>query len=165
MIRNIKLENFKFHKELKFNISKTNCLIYGENGSGKSSIYWGLYSIFKKNSMEKDIEEYKTHGSNSSPNVEITLDDSTILNNNINETKLKLTSMAIFFGLIKIEEDETNSLKLLVLDDFLTSLDMANRKLIIQYILDNFSDYQIIIFTHNIQFFNLIIGRAFKNER
>jgi len=34
---------------------------------------------------------------------------------------------------------------------------MANRKLIVQYILENFGDYQKIILTHNIQFYNLII--------
>ena len=44
-IKNIKLKNFKFHNSLEFNINK-NCLIYGENGSGKSSIYKALYSNF-----------------------------------------------------------------------------------------------------------------------
>lgn len=43
-----------------------------------------------------------------------------------------------------------------MLDDFLTSLDMANRKLIVQYIFKEFKGYQKIILTHNIQFFNLI---------
>lgn len=83
------------------------------------------------------------------------IDDKGDFKNHFNEAKLKLISIAIYFALAK--KYETNSdLKLLVLDDFLTSLDMANRKLIIQYILDNFGKYQKIILTHNIQFYNLI---------
>ena len=73
-----------------------------------------------------------------------------------NESKIKLIGIALFFALAKKYETK-NKLKLLVLDDFLTSLDMANRKLIIQYILENFQDYQKIILTHNIQFYNLIV--------
>lgn len=85
----------------------------------------------------------------------IGIEDKNNLHNHFNEAKLKLISIAIYFSLIK--KFEINSeLKLLILDDFLTSLDMANRKLIIQYILDNFKEYQLIILTHNIQFFNLI---------
>jgi energy-coupling factor transporter ATP-binding protein EcfA2 len=76
--------------------------------------------------------------------------------NHFNEAKLKLISIAIYFALAKKYETDSE-LKLLVLDDFLTSLDMANRKLIIQYILDNFKEYQKIILTHNLQFSNLII--------
>ena len=291
-IKNIKLNNFKFHKDLEFGIVKENCLIYGENGVGKSSIYWGLYSLFHRDLI--DTNKYKTYGSTTPMKVEIELDDSSILDTNtesslindnihtiyfahqdfleeitiknnfyeviedsltnhfpllnsyikefdrinsdidetnneeevgkriinienfsnlleeltqkanniiqnslnenffisfdinwgmsqlansgkysfskpqisikidykdnlrlnFNEAKLKLTSLAIFFSLIKEEESD---LKLLVLDDFLTSLDMANRKLIVQYILDNFGEYQKIILTHNIQFYNLII--------
>lgn len=43
-IKNIKLTNFKFffgEETLKFD--KKHVLIYGENGSGKSSIYWALH--------------------------------------------------------------------------------------------------------------------------
>jgi len=290
IIKTIQLNNFKFHKELKFDIENINCLIYGENGVGKSSIYWGLYSFFYRDLI--DIDKYKTHNSKLAPEVKIEFDTSitdrdlmyknrssiyfahqdflekiTIRKNfyevienslknyfptlnsyieefnrinsdidetndeeevkkrrvninnfsilldklkqkandiiqidfdedftisfnvdwgisqlatkgiysfskpkinikidnkdnlklNFNEAKLKLTSIAIFFAFIKLEENQENSLKLLVLDDFLTSLDMANRKLIIQYILTNFKEYQIIIMTHNIQFYNMIM--------
>ena len=84
------------------------------------------------------------------------IDDKGDFKNHFNEAKLKLISIAIYFALAKKYETDSE-LKLLVLDDFLTSLDMANRKLIIQYILKNFKDYQKIIMTHNIQFSNLII--------
>ena len=83
------------------------------------------------------------------------IDDRGDFKNHFNEAKLKLISIAIYFALAK-KYETANSLKLLVLDDFLTSLDMANRKIIARYILDNFNDYQIIILTHNLQFNNLI---------
>ncbi len=298
-INKIELENFKFHQALDFEIVNENCLIYGENGVGKSSIYWALFSVFKKELI--DINEFKNRNMDEADEVNVNLtldtgniytlnDESPFVNNNqeniffthqdmleefllysenfyqilddkmkiffkninsfsssihqfntdtnetnheeqtplrkavtyryelflnkllirvndiinhhfqenftisfeydwgrldlsrgiykyippqinllienesklklqFNEAKLKLVSIAIFFALIKLEEHivEDNSFKLLVLDDFLTSLDMANRKLIVQYILDNFGEYQKIILTHNIQFYNLII--------
>jgi len=52
-------------------------------------------------------------------------------------------------------EASGNGFNLLVLDDFLTSLDMPNRKLIMKYILEEFKDYQKLILTHNLQFFNM----------
>ena len=303
-IKKVELKNFKFHKSLDFEITKRNCLIYGENGTGKSSIYEALnaiFTIYYRNS-NFSINKFKNHISTEALSAKVIFDDTSellipkeniplmegkktiyfanqdllesiilninfydtiknsfkntfpilhnfrknfefinssidssnyqekntkrqdninkmerflwrielrandILNNyfeedfeisfeyidtpsdnlddidiiiyptpkiilkidnknklklNFNEAKLKLTSIAIFFALIKLEEgeDNNNPLKLLVLDDFLTSLDMANRHYIIEYILsDNgFKDYQKIILTHNLQFYNLIV--------
>ena len=43
-IKNIKLTNFKFFfGEENLKLDKKHTLIYGENGSGKSSIYWALH--------------------------------------------------------------------------------------------------------------------------
>lgn len=79
------------------------------------------------------------------------------LHHHFNEAKLKLISLAIYFAIAKqYENSKSGGFKLLVLDDFLSSLDMANRKYIMQYILDEFKDYQKIILTHNLHFFNLI---------
>lgn len=319
-INNIELTNFKLHHNLKFSIEKKNCLIYGENGSGKSSIYKALYSnfyylkdkdivnniidiretfrhrdypagdfevniVFDQQSSQlnrkdntvinselienetiyftdakifhkiiendfysvvqnelvkhfpelgelltlyKELErklnkikpedqvfyelyddrkqldnEFKRKFYQLIPidkinniiennfdehfEIEFLINDSSIedrklvkpkisvkiagindnndLINHFNESKLKLISVAIYFSLAKEFENSDSNLKLLVLDDFLTSLDMANRNLLIKYILDNFKKYQIIIFTHNIQFYNLIIKLLnFRNE-
>ena len=84
------------------------------------------------------------------------VDDKNDFSNHFNEAKLKLISIAIYFALAKKYETDSE-LKLLVLDDFLTSLDMSNRKLIMWYLLDNFGDYQKIILTHNLQFYNMIV--------
>lgn len=52
------------------------------------------------------------------------------------------------------KEDEKK--RILVLDDFITSLDATNRTLIIKFILGKFgSDFQIIMLTHNQSYFNL----------
>ncbi|MBE2986289.1 AAA family ATPase [Campylobacter sp. RM12920] len=102
------------------------------------------------------------------PVIKIKIDDISSngkLYHHFNEAKLKIISVAIFFALAKkYETKKTGGLKLLVLDDFLSSLDMANRKYIMQYIFDEFRDYQKIILTHNIHFFNLIIKLTSLNN-
>ena len=304
-INNVTLKNFKVHHQLNFSFEEKNCLIYGENGSGKSSIYWALHSLFyyykgikedirntylhrkyKAESLAVDIKfnnnskisrrdddvseniadirnqniylidekelrkiinhdfyevlqntlqfhfpqlkllfiyreierkctnitsnserkeliqqrinadnEFKTkittlipyskinniiqNHFNQSFEISFTIKDSSIdtdniftppkilikikdeedngdLLNHFNEGKLKLIGIAIYFALAKHHEIPESTFNLLILDDFMTSLDMANRKLVIQYILKEFESYQIIILTHNIQFFNLI---------
>lgn len=92
------------------------------------------------------------------PTIKIKIDDIEYdgkLSHHFNEAKLKLIGVAIYFALAKKYEASGNGFKLLVLDDFLTSLDMANRKLIMKYILEEFQDYQKLILTHNLQFFNM----------
>ncbi|MCQ2301247.1 MAG: AAA family ATPase [Bacteroidales bacterium] len=47
-IDGINFTNFKFFKgEFDLNISRKNVLLYGENGSGKSSVFWGAYTLFQ----------------------------------------------------------------------------------------------------------------------
>jgi energy-coupling factor transporter ATP-binding protein EcfA2 len=47
-IDEITLTNFKFFKdEFSLAIAGKHVLLYGENGSGKSSIYWGLYTLLQ----------------------------------------------------------------------------------------------------------------------
>lgn len=74
-----------------------------------------------------------------------------------NEGKVNLIIFSILFAIIEIFKSE-ESKNILILDDFVTSLDNINRAFIIKYILDYFIDFQIVIFTHNIYFYNLIIA-------
>lgn len=47
-IDKIEIENFKFFKNVfPINVDGKNILLYGENGAGKSSIYWSVYTHFK----------------------------------------------------------------------------------------------------------------------
>lgn len=65
-IKSITLRNFKFfygseskQPQNKLDLNQNHLLLYGENGSGKSSIYWGLYT-FLQSSLKTDsqIEKY-----------------------------------------------------------------------------------------------------------
>lgn len=47
-IKSIQIENFKyFHSAFPIDVNSRNLLVYGENGSGKSSVYWALYTLFQ----------------------------------------------------------------------------------------------------------------------
>lgn len=73
-----------------------------------------------------------------------------------NEAKLNLVVLALLFAVIKFYKDGSKK-NILILDDFITSLDMANRTFVMKYILEEFKDFQILLFTHNVYFYNLIM--------
>ena len=59
------LHNFKFFTgtENTLKIDTKNVLIWGENGSGKSSIYWAIYTLLQCSYKDKDgIDAYFTEG-------------------------------------------------------------------------------------------------------
>ena len=85
------------------------------------------------------------------------LNDHINLNNIINDGKLNLIKLLLQFKIIELTQKSDDTKKILVLDDFITSLDSGNRLFLIRYIFDIFSDFQICIFTHNISFYNLIM--------
>lgn len=74
----------------------------------------------------------------------------------LNEAKLSAIAISIRIAILKKKIQE-NTLKFIVLDDLLISLDMCNREKVLDVFLsDEFSrNYQLIIFTHDLQFFNL----------
>lgn len=66
-IKSITLRNFKYfygketeQPQNKIELDKENLLLYGENGSGKSSIYWGLYTFLQSaiKDPRSEIEKY-----------------------------------------------------------------------------------------------------------
>lgn len=66
-IKSITLRNFKYffgketeHSQNKIELDKQNLLLYGENGSGKSSIYWALYTFLQSaiKDPRSEIEKY-----------------------------------------------------------------------------------------------------------
>lgn len=73
-INTIRLSNFKFFgKEEPINIDGKNLLLYGENGSGKSSLFWGVYTLLEasfKQSIETD-KYFQPFGSNEESLVNI----------------------------------------------------------------------------------------------
>jgi energy-coupling factor transporter ATP-binding protein EcfA2 len=63
-IDTLHIQNFKFFgKQEPIKLGGKNLLLFGENGSGKSSVYWSLYTLFEasvKNDEEK-IKKYFRH--------------------------------------------------------------------------------------------------------
>lgn len=61
-INTIEIENFKFFREMvKLDLGGKNLLIFGENGSGKSSLYWALYTFFQSSmKTDDDVKKYFT---------------------------------------------------------------------------------------------------------
>ena len=60
-IKSIQLNNFKFFQyEEPISLNGNNLLLYGENGSGKSSIYWAIYTLFEA-SLKDDDNEIKKY--------------------------------------------------------------------------------------------------------
>ncbi len=74
-----------------------------------------------------------------------------------NEARINAIALAIRFVLME-KRKNPDDLNLLVLDDLLISLDLHNRKKVIDLILSKYSQsYQIIILTHDKGFFNELI--------
>jgi len=59
-INSIKFKNFKaFYGEDSLQLDGKNLLVYGENGSGKSSIFWGLYTFLQSSTKSlADVNKY-----------------------------------------------------------------------------------------------------------
>ena len=76
----------------------------------------------------------------------------------LNEARLSALAIAIHFAIIRNVSDklDDSSLKLLILDDLLISLDMSNRLSLIAVLKEYFSDFQIFLFTHDKSFFEIL---------
>lgn len=75
-IKTITLKNFKYFygteeecAQNKIDLEQNNLLLYGENGSGKSSIYWALYTFLQSAIKTDDNEIYKYFRPDKSENL------------------------------------------------------------------------------------------------
>lgn len=59
-IKDIRIKNFKaFQEEQVLDLEGKNVLVYGSNGSGKSSVFWALYTLLQSSIKEDaDIQKY-----------------------------------------------------------------------------------------------------------
>ncbi len=69
-------KNFKFFygcdendESNKLVLNRKNLLLYGENGSGKSSIYWALYTILQSSIKQEDNDVHKYFEANDAENL------------------------------------------------------------------------------------------------
>lgn len=81
----------------------------------------------------------------------------------LNESRLTAIALSIKFATLQNRLYDAE-LKFLVFDDLLLSIDMSNRMSIIKIILAVFSEYQIIILTHDKGFYEIIKKNLFSEE-
>jgi len=72
----------------------------------------------------------------------------------LNEAKLTAMALSVRFAILKAKYI-SEAPKIFVLDDLLISLDMSNRDMVLDYVLPEFRNYQMIIMTHDRNFFEL----------
>lgn len=72
-----------------------------------------------------------------------------------NEAKLTSIALAIRFAIID-DKISSGAPKILVLDDLLISLDMSNRRTVLDIIFKSYSDFQIIFMTHDRSLYNYV---------
>ena len=75
----------------------------------------------------------------------------------LNEARLSALAISIYFASIKklLGTLQGESLKILVLDDLLISLDMSNRIKLLEILKNEFNDFQIFFFTHDKELFEI----------
>lgn len=75
----------------------------------------------------------------------------------LNEARLSAIALSMYLGgrLASVPADSAGRLKLLVLDDVLIGLDHDNRQPILQLVHNNFSDWQVVILTHDRVWFEM----------
>jgi len=90
-IDKLEIKNFKFFDEVEaLNFDSKNILLYGENGSGKSTIYWALYTLLQSSKKDDEkIKKYFTHSTNTNPNYSSLVN---IYCENDSESKIELFS-------------------------------------------------------------------------
>lgn len=81
-----------------------------------------------------------------------------------NEAKLTIVFLLIIFSYIKASSN-ANKKRILVLDDIVTSLDVAYRISLIKYVMEEFDGFQKIILTHSPTFYNLFAYVINKDQR
>ncbi len=75
----------------------------------------------------------------------------------LNEARLSALAVSIYFAAIKklLGTLKGESLKIIVLDDLLISLDMSNRLKLLEILKAEFTDFQILFFTHDKELFEI----------
>jgi len=135
-IKTIQLNNYKFFgKSEPIEIGSKHVLLYGENGSGKSSLYSALLLLLKSSSMDyKNIKELfsKTH------------DDSLV--NLYAPVSNPATGETDAFVEIVLDDDAQTKYRISSDDEHITNMQSSNRQE--SHLASDFIDYKFIFKTH-----------------
>lgn len=85
----------------------------------------------------------------------------------LNEARLTAIALSIFLAAAKLSRPAAvnqETLRLLVLDDVLISLDFANRLPLLKLLETDFSDWQVFIFTHDLTWFEMARQQVKENK-
>lgn len=158
----ISLDDFKREKDLQldelleqhyFNIENINQFCSDNYSSIETNVNNSLDEFNENISIAIDNQDdYKIKIKDIKRNIE----RKSGIKDFFNEAKINLITLLILFYSIKQSKKE-DKIKLLVLDDFITSLDVSNRTYFLNFLFDNFNDFKLMIFSHNISFYNLIM--------
>ncbi|MEA1955047.1 MAG: hypothetical protein U9N02_00970 [Campylobacterota bacterium] len=106
------------------------------------------------------ITDIRLSGIGKTAYLEIDYFDKSILTyqNFLNEARLSALAISVYFAIIKKQFSflEEESLKILILDDLLISLDMNNRLNLVKILQEEFNEFQIFFFTHEKALYDLI---------
>ncbi len=103
-INSIRFKNFKaFYEEETIQLDGKNLLVYGENGSGKSSIFWGLYTFLQSSSKaQKDIIKYFVDFDDANPDTYDSLKN--IFSTSAEDAYIELGTLDTVSGTITIDK-------------------------------------------------------------
>jgi len=92
-IKEIRIQNFKaFQQEQVFPINGKHVLVYGNNGSGKSSLFWALYTLLQSSIKNDDgVKKYFKKYVDSDRNTHQTLKN--VFMDELEDSFIKLTSI------------------------------------------------------------------------
>lgn len=130
-IDKLEIKNFKFFDEVKaLNFESKNVLVYGENGSGKSTIYWALYTLLQSSKKDDEkIKKYFTHSTVDTPNnsslVNIYADE--------NDSKIEIFVDEDRDRLIISKDEITIKDDTKLIEDTLTTSDFINYKYLFRF--------------------------------
>lgn len=176
--------SLKFNGEDVYEVNTTPYQVFLLNRFDKVD-YISLYNVLEKSRLPVDINAFLAHNySDIIENVNIELAQSFLepikielvdrtdgyvvivinkdtglrqsknLDKYFNEAIINLVQLLIWFSAVQLMVDITKK-RILVLDDFITSLDAANRAYMMRFILKTFTNEQLIIFTHDYSLFNV----------
>ncbi len=130
-IEKLDIKNFKFFDEVEpLDFEGKNILLYGENGSGKSTIFWALYTFLQSSKKyDEKIKKYFTHSSEEEPNksslVNIYADDS--------NSKIELFVDEEIEGKLLISKDEITVKDSVLTKEALLTSDFINYKYLFRF--------------------------------